>query len=139
MKRSVTAVLALIAALFVLTVPAPAQASTACGYTWYATTYFDPDDHFTGCKGTLWMQLDGNLVIYHEYGYPLWASNTAGHDYAYAAFQTDGNLVVYSATGSPLWASNTRAPGGRLVYQDDGNLVIYNRYGTAVWATNTAH
>ena len=57
---------------FQVTVPA------ACGYTWQANKVFAPDEHYTGCNGTLYMQGDGNLVIYTAYGVPIWASNTFG-------------------------------------------------------------
>lgn len=120
-----------------VSIPGSEPPPPACGYTWYATKVFAPDEHYTGCNGTLYMQFDGNLVIYAPSGLALWASNTCCISGAYAVFQDDGNLVVYAPWGSALWASNTYAPGGRLVFQDDGNFVIYTAQGYAVWATGT--
>jgi hypothetical protein len=89
--------------------PPPPPPPPACGYTWYATKTFVPDEHYTGCNGTLYMQLDGNLVIYAPSGIPLWASNTCCISGAYAVFQDDGNLVVYARGAAPCGA----APCGR--------------------------
>ena len=45
----------------------------------------------------LFMQSDGNLVVYREDGAPMWASHTradGGDKYSFV-FQGDGNLVIY--------------------------------------------
>ncbi|HEX6683226.1 MAG TPA: hypothetical protein VF062_10540 [Candidatus Limnocylindrales bacterium] len=110
-----------------------------CAHAWTATKVFAPGEHHFGCKGVLFMQSDGNLVVYNEFGSPKWASNTGGRPGAYAVFQSDGNLVVYTSWGHPIWASNTNSPGGRLDFQGDGNLVIYAWYGAPIWASHTAH
>src|SRR5258708_179489 len=49
-------------------------------------------------KATLIMQLDGNLVVYSEWGSALWASNTSISSPcpSYTAWQLDGNLVVHN-------------------------------------------
>lgn len=85
---------------------------------------------------TLWLQIDGNTVLYGPSGRALWAN------YRYATnfviMQGDGNFVSYTDGGSPTWASNTGGRGaGTLVVQNDGNLVVYAG-GRAVWASNTA-
>jgi hypothetical protein len=66
----------------------------------------------------LYMQRDGNLVLYDAQG-PLWASGTwTGPDTCgpgcFAAFQEDGNLVVYMGGGA-VWASGTWGCGDRLI------------------------
>jgi hypothetical protein len=55
----------------------------------------------------LWMQNDGNLVIYDYYGNPVWSTGTY------------------------------RYPGTKLVVQNDGNVVLYSPYNGAVWSSNT--
>jgi WD40 repeat protein len=96
----------------------------------------------------LWMQTDGNLVLYNtskSFGDPLWgkplaiwASNTnwAG---SHVIMQDNGNLVMFSAapTSRKLWDSGTGGEhGAYLEIQDDGNLVIYHpRY--TLWKTDT--
>lgn len=111
----------------------------------------------------LWMQQDGNLVIYNKAEQPVWDTGTAGTAAAYAFFQADGNLVLYdNATGvtdpapnlptgtGQILPTNTNASklfkgqslyttNGwfRLTMQTDGNLVIYDKTGAALWSTNT--
>jgi surface antigen len=85
---------------------------------------------------TLWLQGDGNFVLYGPTGHALWANNRFTTDFI--IMQGDGNLVGYTNSGAPTWASNTSGSGGnRLVVQSDGNLVIYSAT-RAVWASNTA-
>jgi len=60
--------------------------------------------------GRVYMQGDGNLVLYNYYWSPVWASNTYNNPGAWLIVQNDGNVVIYSASGTPLWATNT---GGR--------------------------
>ncbi|MDF2258548.1 hypothetical protein P2L57_23330 [Streptomyces ferralitis] len=60
----------------------------------------------------VYMQSDGNLVVYGSSGGALWATGTWGHSGAYAIMQNDGNLVVYKSGGGPstggsLWATGT--------------------------------
>lgn len=87
-------------------------------------------------RAILWLQEDGNLVLYKD-GRPAWQAPSAFGHGASAVFQTDGNFVVYASGGSPVWASNTWHKGAYLAVQDDGNLVIYNSNRRPVWATNT--
>ncbi len=103
------------------------------------TTYFSADDSLTSCDGrfTLYMQSDGNLVLYQVGVTALWSTQTHGNAGAWAALQDDGNLVVYSAGGSALWATGSSGhPGATLHVQGDGNLVIYDG-STAVWDSQT--
>jgi hypothetical protein len=61
---------------------------------------------------TLFMQSDGNLVLYggnREAGFAVWDSKTSGNPGAFLRVQDDGNAVVYSKAGVPLWASSTNA------------------------------
>jgi len=51
-------------------------------------------------------QGDGNLVVYNQYGAPLWASHTHGSGSS-LNLQGDGNLVIYDVHGNALWASGT--------------------------------
>jgi|GEM_PF-2456662 len=82
------------------------------------------------------MQIDGNLVLYHE-GAALWATYTSGSG-NYAAMQPDGNLVVYNG-GAGLWNTSTWGfPGAELHLQDDGNLVVYQN-GHAIWTYGSGY
>lgn len=98
-----------------------------------------PGEHLTSCEGkyTLWMQDDGNFVLYHNGVGAIWASSTVGPGFRFAAMQGDGNLVVYSE-GTAEWYSHTAGHAGAvLAVQDDGNLVIYQG-NTPIWASGTA-
>jgi hypothetical protein len=108
-----------------------------CHYRWLATKVFEVGEHYRGCGGTLFMQHDGNLVIYDEFDRAVWATGTHHWPGSRAVFQDDGNLVVYTSWGQAVWASNTagRAAGGRLEFQGDGNFVIYSQAGPAVWSS----
>jgi len=101
-------------------------------------------------NGLLYMQPDGNLVVYDENydpGIPgrgaLWASDTFGRGH-HASFQTDGNFVVYNFFGTALQTgkvpSNTWRipdPGYALHVQADRNVVIYASGWAPVWSTRT--
>jgi len=83
----------------------------------------------------LWMQGDGNLVLYGPSGRALWANNRFTSEFV--IMQGDGNLVTYGASGAD-WASHTAGrSGARLIVQNDGNVVIYVG-SQAVWSTRTA-
>jgi hypothetical protein len=87
----------------------------------------------------LYMQTDGNLVIYNQAGVPQWSSRTTGGDAnSSAIMQSDGNFVIYD-NGVPRWASNTSGhPGAVLAFQNyDGNLVVYSSTGQPLWASHT--
>lgn len=89
-------------------------------------------------KYTLWMQSDGNFVLYGS-DRVIWQSGTAGSGGVLASMQGDGNLVIYNSASQPLWWSGTQGnPGAWLDVQDDGNMVIYNTASQPLWVTNTA-
>jgi polysaccharide biosynthesis protein PslG len=88
-----------------------------------------PDGHWD-----LWLQGDGNLVLYHD-GKAAWATNTSTGERL--SNQTDGNLVLYDKTGHALWDTKTyKKDRAHLQVQNDGNLVLYSDVtpGTHTWA-----
>jgi hypothetical protein len=110
----------------------------ACGDTLGVSRVLRRNMYLSSADGRyrLWLQGDGNIVLYGPSGRALWANNRLTTDML--IMQGDGNLVGYSNAGGSTWASNTTGSGGnRLVVQNDGNLVIYSAT-RAVWATNTA-
>jgi hypothetical protein len=124
----VVALLALTAGLAVAAAPASAEVSTG-PFTLTA------DQHIDSARAVLYMQYDGNLVLYKD-DRPVWASGTNGSGpEAVAEFQGDGNLVVYWRRFA-LWNSGTAGGGARLVLTDDGNLLIVRGF-TVVWQTYT--
>lgn len=86
----------------------------------------------------LWMQDDGNLVLYGPEG-PLFATGTNGRG-VQVEMQYDGNVVVYDASHHPVWATGTQGnEGAVMVVQDDGNLVVYAvDFATPLWASRDA-
>ncbi|WP_159079508.1 hypothetical protein [Plantactinospora sp. BC1] len=85
----------------------------------------------------LWLQDDGNLVLYQQYGPAYWATGT--RDGVALVNRPDGNLVLLRADGSVAWSTGTSGNGpARLIMQHDGNLVLY-RVSDArpIWASNT--
>ena len=90
-------------------------------------------------KYGLWMQGDGNLVIYGADGHATWSTRTDGSGANRAVMQTDGNLVLYTAAGKAVWSSATSGhPFSALAMQDDGNLVLYSRSWLALWSSGSA-
>lgn len=89
---------------------------------------------------TLFMQDDGNLVLYEPNMVPRWSAASNGPIDA-AVLQADGNFVVYRPGGEPAFSAGVwDYPGGaqaRLVVQNDRNLVLYSGDGTAKWHTQT--
>lgn len=96
----------------------------------------------------LWVQNDGNLVLYDVallnrlgpyHDASLWASCTNGYENESLVMQPDGNLVLYQSLGRARFATGTNNhPGAYLVLQDDGNLVVYDSDNTTVlWASNS--
>ena len=61
-------------------------------------------------QGYLFMQPDGNLVLYDAANHPRWATGTNGRNITHAIMQPDGNLVIYNKK-NPRWASNTQNVG----------------------------
>lgn len=66
----------------------------------------------------LWMQGDGNVVIYTKEMKPVWYTSTNGQcTQCLFVFQADGNLVLYDRAPNPmkpLWSSNTYNRGKRV-------------------------
>jgi len=103
----------------------------------------------------LFMQMDGNLVVYEVVGPPpisngsfkgreLWATGTnvtpdpVGYTFN---VQTDCNLVVYRDDSTSAWSSGTYSDTTTpqsLNIQDDGNLVYYSTTSSVIWAANNA-
>lgn len=82
----------------------------------------------------LYMQVDGNLVIYRP-GVAIWAVYTEPASGAYLVMQTDGNLVLYDKARA-RWSARTQGnPGARAVMQSDGNLVVYTPADKALWSS----
>jgi hypothetical protein len=70
-----------------------------CGYGFH-----QPQDYGADSSSVLFMQYDGNLVLYDGDSTPLWATNTDGNSGAFLRLQDGGNLVMYSSTNAPLWS-----------------------------------
>lgn len=87
--------------------------------------WVSPIDYVTGYNqrpDRCIMQLDGNLVIYHD---------------LYPSKPNPDDDSIDRIDDFPVWHSNTHVnPGARLVLQDDGNLVIYKGF-QPLWATGT--
>ncbi|GAA2875409.1 hypothetical protein Acy02nite_76740 [Actinoplanes cyaneus] len=75
---------------------------------------------------TLWMQADGNLVLYDVRGATPKAVWVQGGQKAYRlSVQHDGNLVLYDYADRPLWATGSQGRGdSTLRLGDDGALVL---------------
>jgi roadblock/LC7 domain-containing protein len=94
---------------------------------------------------TLWLQPDGNLVLYHDAiqsNHAYWSSNTAGLPDnlrpKHADMQADAHFVLYDANTVPRWGSGTWGTGfvdPYIMLGDDGNLVIYHDGSQPVWAS----
>jgi hypothetical protein len=84
---------------------------------------------------TLYMQSDGNLVLYQDMAVALWSSGTAGHPGAFAVFQpADGNFVVYAPGNVPLRHLCTNGTAAnQLVVQSDSNVVMYGDSLQVYW------
>jgi len=90
----------------------------------------------TDRRYVLFMQGDGNLVLWAPGQRILWHSGTPGHAAIDGlVMQHDGNLVIYA--GGAMWANNRAGTGiSTLIVQGDGNLVTYSSSG-ATWWTGT--
>lgn len=69
-------------------------------------------------KGYLFMQPDGNLVLYDAANHPRWATSTNGRAVTHVIMQPDGNLVIYNKK-NPRWASNTQNVGAGGYFEID--------------------
>jgi hypothetical protein len=83
----------------------------------------------------LFVQSDGNVVLYDAAMRALWATNKPGAATA-LILQSDGNLVLYAGARA-LWSSNT-VGATQLIVQNDGNLVLHTVTGAAIWSSGTA-
>ncbi|WP_051854927.1 hypothetical protein [Streptomyces sp. NRRL B-1347] len=86
----------------------------------------------------LWVQEDGNVVLYkNDAGYRwVWQTNTRGWNVS-LWMQRDGNVVAYDGRGNPLWNLGTHGCGdwgAWLRVQADANLVLYDRDWGPLWA-----
>ncbi|MEV6062677.1 hypothetical protein AB0L62_21975 [Nocardia asteroides] len=86
----------------------------------------------------LWLQGDGNLVLYRTGGEALWSTGTTTGERL--VNQTDGNLVLYTGTGTAVWSSRTWTAGpSTLVLEDSGRLALYrDDTGALTWSAGTA-
>ena len=59
----------------------------------------------------LWVNYNGNLVLYTSSGNVVWSSGTtvAGNEISgyYLSIQDDGNLVMYNQADQAVWATGT--------------------------------
>lgn len=57
-------------------------------------------------NASLWMQRDGNVVLYDGQGNPRWSLGTqgCGDQGAWLRVQADSNIVLYNRGWTPLWA-----------------------------------
>ncbi|CAF1046512.1 unnamed protein product [Didymodactylos carnosus] len=57
----------------------------------------------------LFVQTDGNIVLYDTYNRVVWNSQTGmkGTKPHFLAMQDDGNLVLYDSNGQPTWSTGT--------------------------------
>jgi len=121
-------------------VPARPALAAAGTNTLFADERLYPGQFLASANGQfrVYMQDDGNLVLYDAVGVALWASLTHGKPGAWLINQGDGNLVLYH-NGVAVWHSGTHGHGpSNLIMQDDGNLVLYKAGGVATWASGTA-
>lgn len=83
----------------------------------------------------LWLQEDGNLVLYSAAGVVVWESGTRGAVRLHN--QADGELILYRADGVVVWSTGTAGVGSSTCWlQNDGNLVLYlDADGTPKWAS----
>jgi hypothetical protein len=97
---------------------------------------------------TLWMQPDGNLVLYDgapAVGTAYWSTDTwrlpEPKRPTHVDMQADGHLVTYNDLMWPSWGTGVFGPNYIQPYLellDNGNLVIFHNGQTPVWSTNTA-
>jgi hypothetical protein len=119
--------------------PAPAQPAQWCAAPSFPSATLTNNQclkvnqHLTSNNGlyTLWMQSDGNLVLYGPSG-AVWATNTAGQMVSQAVLDGAGNLLLQPSSGHPLWASKTS--GAKvLVLNNDGTLSLINGAFSIIW------
>jgi hypothetical protein len=59
--------------------------------------------------GKVILESDGNLIIYDDYGKPIWTSGTSnkGESPYSLKMENNGNLVLYDATNNKIWQTET--------------------------------
>ena len=125
-----------------LALGAAAPASASADSILNSGEMLSPGQHLAAPNSqySLYMQGDGNLVMYTQAGRVLWHSRTNGNPGARAVMQTDGNFVVYSTDNRPLFNTGTQNhPGAHVDLQSDGNLVMYGGGGAVLWHTSTVN
>ncbi|MGE3680736.1 MAG: hypothetical protein AB7G93_03345 [Bdellovibrionales bacterium] len=109
-----------------------------------AGTGLPMDNYYSNPYGALYMQTDGNLVLYQN-GAPLWGANwSPSNGYVpiqncpgcVATMQWDGNLVLYNPGGA-YWASNTYGYAGNrlLLYKTTPVIMVSTYYGAELWSS----
>ncbi len=87
-------------------------------------------------KYVLYMQQDGNLVVYDRNTVATWNSTTFDRSQLYLIMQGDGNLVIYTGSGQPIWHTNTWGnPGAYAELTNDGKLRVRKPDGTQLWSS----
>lgn len=88
-------------------------------------------------------QTDGNLVLYKDGYYVLWAADISNSQGATLEFRTDGLVRIFNNQGKLLWTANPKVtnafPNCYWVLQADGNFVGYESYRTAADGTITSY
>ena len=131
----IVAFLLLFVPLVVLRVNAPTAHAAAGSNVLNPGETLQVNQFLTSSNGQykLWMQSDGNFVLYSGTR-ALWQAGIGGKGGVKAVMQGDGNLVVYNAAGQALWQSGTAGnAGAHLAVQDDSNLVIYSPNNIPLW------
>lgn len=87
-------------------------------------------------KYKLFMQHDGNLVVYEHDNLAVWSSATYDSGATICDMQSDGNLVLYTPSGIAMWHAHTYGnPGAYLELQNDGKVVVRKSDGTMIWSS----
>ncbi|MEO7289338.1 MAG: hypothetical protein ABI140_20690 [Jatrophihabitantaceae bacterium] len=118
--------------------------------------------HTSGAGNTLYVQNDGNMVIYNKESRAVWATHTtrmvliagttiqSGTSYVanphpqydgtnyigHLIMQRDGNLVLYGGA-KPTWSSNTHLAGSYAAFTVNGTLAVFSPGGTVLWRSTS--
>lgn len=86
----------------------------------------------------LWLQGDGNLVLYRRDGTVRWTTGTSNG--VRMVNKSTGDVVLYRVDGVAVWSTSTSGEGSStLRLHDDGTMVLYrNSDGAPVWTSGTA-
>lgn len=84
----------------------------------------------------VYLQQDGNLVIYGRDAKATWATMTGDRGQNRLDMQGDGNLVLYSSQGPAVWSSGTWGnPGAYAELTNAGKLTVRRADGTQLWSS----